>query len=341
MSDRRRLMDMPRDHLIHVVPQLRISGVLSMLCDSVQVLTGYRHTLVHATPVTAPLDEIITLLQFYGFDVLQTDTITPAQINELQGSGMIVYGTQGANMTGLGRMLPSIYYAYGNYDPKIEPDIVVPCSPYAARVAYDGTPLKLDERDAIMPFVDSRGYRQMAGAPALFTVGIFSSNEHEKYPYNLVRTLVKRWPDNMRLLVTTPPIVDPELKADLTRLGSRVVLCSPRPIGALLYTVQIDVLIHATAPGYHDPYGRTAVEALALGKAVLCERRGHLSEVLTDKINTVMYDTPDEALELVKWLHAHDSARTQLAASGQMWASWQDLSTATLKLQRTLRYIGA
>jgi hypothetical protein len=63
--------------------------------------------------------------------------------------------------------------------------------------------------------------------------------------------------------------------------------------------------------------------------------------VLTDKVNALLYDTPEEAVQLVRWLQTDTNARRQLGANAQMWAAWQDLSLSAGKLKRLLKMIGA
>lgn len=344
MKNRRHLLTMSRDHLIHVLPRLCVGGAYSMICEMVQVFSNYHHTVIHETPV-AELDiDVVMVLQAQGADVLQVPLVTPDHIAQLNGSGVILYNVTGKEHAGIGQVIPSIYYAYGIHDPEIVTDVVVPCSAYAASTARDGTPLTLLPDMAVAPIVDTRGLRNIAGMPGMYTVGMLTSGNHNKYPYALAAALVNKKPSSWRLILSVPDQVHEPVLQDalnVNRSNAQIRVCRVKPLGPICYTVHTDVVIYGSAPGYYEPYGRTVVEAMALGKTVICERKGIFGKVLTDRVNTLFFDTPEEAIYLATWLQKDTPARKQLAANGLMWAAWQDASIHAGRLKRVLRMIGA
>jgi len=65
------------------------------------------------------------------------------------------------------------------------------------------------------------------------------------------------------------------------------------------------------------------------------------AETLENGVQTLLYDTIDEAIEHVNRIRVDTVIADQLGANAQMWASWQDDSAHIGKLKRILRMIGA
>lgn len=346
MKNRRYLLNMDRDHLVHVLPELRVGGVFSMICDTAHVLSEYHHTVVHEAPVAATDIDAVMTMQVQGVDVLQVDHITPEVLERLNGSGLMMYNLHKPEHNCLGLVAPSVYYSYGVYSPNIEADIVVPCSAYAATTTRHGGSINLNVDNVVAPMTDTRGLRQVAGLPGRFTIGLITSDTDNKYPYDLAVAVVDGLPRDAILMLSIPERMDNQalieaLARDAAKPYPQVKRCPLRPLASLNYIVHTDMLVYGTAPDYREPFGRTVVEAMAMGKPVICERKGVFGTVLNDRVNTLLFDHPSEAVLLMQWLYTDHNARRKLGANGQLWAAWQDTSIHAGKLKRVLRMIGS
>jgi glycosyltransferase involved in cell wall biosynthesis len=85
-------------------------------------------------------------------------------------------------------------------------------------------------------------------------------------------------------------------------------------LGAL---VDVDVLVHAsTIP---EPFGQVVIEGLAAGVPVVATRAGGPGEILTDRVDGLLYDAGDEAAlaALLRELHDDPRLRRSLADNGR------------------------
>ena len=161
-TNQRRLLDISRDKLVHIVPRLEVCGVLSFVYDVVGSMKDYYHVILHETDLKVPNDEIVTSFHGQGCDVLQVDRVTFEAIDALNATGAVFYNTVGQQYTGLGSVLPSVYYSYGMYDERVRTNLTVPCSTYAATQLRSGQRVQLDPDWVVPPFIDTRTLRTSA-----------------------------------------------------------------------------------------------------------------------------------------------------------------------------------
>jgi len=79
------------------------------------------------------------------------------------------------------------------------------------------------------------------------------------------------------------------------------------------------------------------VEAMAMGKVVVVERKGVFGTVLEHNKNALLFDSPQEAVDHVHRLEREPRLRASLAANAQLWASWQDITIHINTLKKLFR----
>jgi hypothetical protein len=305
----------------------------------------YAHTLLFDSPLVQIQHPALLYAQSVGMHVLHVDRITQQTLAEPNGfTGAILYNVEGHSH--IGSVLPSIYYSHGIYDPRVDADVVVPSSAFAAKTGRKGEKLKLDTDLIIPPFFQTRSVRRIKGPKRPFTVGIVTSGYADKYPSDLVIHLMQHIPDDIGVLVSTMP----EYKHPGTslaiderhaRTGKGLMKLPIITSMGIRYMIGADAIIHASSPTHNDPASRLVIEAMALGKAVIAERRGGCLDYLEHGVNSLLFSTPAEALDHILRIQRDEPARNMLGANAQMWASWQDASVHIGKLKRILRMIGA
>jgi len=340
-----RAAEAPRAHLAHVLPTLEVSGCLSMATTLMHDLKNqYAHTLLFDSDLTSTDKYCLLYAQSCGAQVLHADHITPEVMDSCGFTGAVLYNV--TERQGIGAVLPSIYYSHGIYDANIVPDLVVTSSDYATRHDRFGNELNLDPAWVIPPFMQTRSMRRVRGPRRPFTVGIFTSGYMGKYPAEFVMQMMHLLPDDVGLMINTMseyrhPGAELAIKDRNDRVGKRMLPVPIMPSMAIRYLIGVDALVYACAPGHYDPYARLVVEAMAFGKAVICERRGAPAELLEHGVNALLFDTPEEAVDHVQRIQTDTKAREMLGVNAQLWASWQDSSAHIGQFKRALRMIGA
>jgi glycosyltransferase involved in cell wall biosynthesis len=137
------------------------------------------------------------------------------------------------------------------------------------------------------------------------------------------------------------PGVELALEERSRRCPGRLSKAPIYPMLTLRYQAVADVVVVASQPNHREPYGRLAVEALAMGRPLVCENRGIYPKMLEHGTQALLFDTPDDALNHIEWIRMDKKVARTLAANGQMWASWQDTAVHIGKMRRALRMIGA
>jgi hypothetical protein len=340
----RHTLSRPQPHIVHVLQNMTISGCADLITTIARNLPrSYTHTVLHETPHGHVNDSMVWIMQDTGIEILAADVITHEDLESGPYSAAILYNVQGK--PDLGRVLPSIYYANGRWDPTVNATVTVPSTEYAAHADRAGNPLDLSTELVIPPMIETRGLRNLRVPPQPFTVAYITSGLDNKYASKLVIALASQLPGDVRLCVTRldrypHPGVQLALDTRWHQHSRSLLLCWPMATGGQRYTVYGDVFVYANNESFYEPAGRAVVEAMALGKAVVCERRGVFAETLEHGVNALLFDTPAEALEHIEFLRRDTRAREQLGANAQMWAAWQDVGVHIGKLKRLLRAIG-
>ena len=312
-----------RDHIAHIIPELTLSGCLCLATKIAHELRRqYQHTLVFETPLMQAQPELYYNAQNAGLDVVQADEITPEVLESSGFTGAILYNVAGAQYNGLGQILPSIYYSYGVYDAGVG-GWPVSCSEYACKVRRTGPgTVHLDPDLVIPPMVSTREWRRVRGTKHPFTVGILTSGAYDKYPCRVVMELLGKMPKDVTLLITKLPRykhMGMQLALDARKEECRNTFTCDPTIGATLkYLVSCDALIFASDDEHYEPYGRMVVEAMALGKPVICENRGVFATTLEHTVNSFLFNNTDEIIEHVNRIRRDQSMVELLGANARL-----------------------
>jgi hypothetical protein len=344
---RKSILNSPRDHLVHVMPDLTINGCYNLaLTITGELQNRYAHTFLTETDLATVNPDVLWVIQASGADVCVVDKITPEVLEDSPYTSAILYNVQGHN--GIGEVMPSLYYSYGRYNPGVKSTAVVVCSEYARTNGRTG-PLQCmlpKSVEIIPPMVATRSLRRLKAPDHPFTVGLITSGAYDKYPCDLAMQLMSRLPLDVRLLFSSIPTYrNPGMTMaiqDRVERGNNkaIMMCPVRPLVALHYMVLCDVIICASTGTHFEPYGRTCVEAMALGKPVLCENRGVYPTLLEHGVNSLLFNNVDDTLDYIDKIRKNPSMGDKLGSNAQLWASWQDVTVHIGKLKRTLRMIG-
>ena len=325
-----------RPHLLHVVPRIEVSGIYSMAAELAQYIPQWQHTLLCPNVLSSMDTELTVHAQGVGLDVVETQQLTEQQLDELGATSAIVYDQRCPLVE---EKLKSVYYSYGTYEPGRAATIW--CSDEAGRADRHGIPHSAPGL-IIPPMVNTRALRQLAGQSGPFTVAMITSGRYDKFPCELVMALMGGLKRNITLMTTVLPRyrhpgMALALDAERAHKVPRILCCPIHPAGGTSFTVRADVVVYGTASNYYEPYGRIVVEAMAMGKAVVVERKGVFGYTLEHGRNAMLYGTPEEAIEHIHRLEKDRDLRNQLGANAQLWASWQDISVHVGSLKEQLR----
>lgn len=332
-----------RPHLLHVMPTLEVSGCYTTMLTWISELRSlYAHTVLFEGDLAAVDPKLLWTIHSHGADILHSDSITPESIDNADATGAILYNVKGH--VGIGKLLPTIYYSYGIYDPAPGESVIVAASDYANTHRLDGTVSENLTEHVIPPTVQSRGLRQLRGEKSKFRVGLITSGANAKYPCGTAVKLLGRLPKECELLITTLPKYEHPgmaLALDSRSEAGTLRRCTLTPLSSLRYMLACDVLIFGSSGKYFEPFGRGALEAMAMRKAVLCENRGNYPNLVQHGVNGLLYDNLDMALEYISELRADPPMARKLGTNAQMAAGWYDTSVRIGELKRLLRKIGA
>jgi len=90
----------------------------------------------------------------------------------------------------------------------------------------------------------------------------------------------------------------PSLKAELGDLEA-VTLLPMYAQEAHLFLQGLDCFFYRTSEKYLEAWGRVITEAMACGLPVVCHKRGGFAETIDDGRNGFLFDTQQEALEIL------------------------------------------
>lgn len=333
----------PRPHLLHLLHRFEPCGAVSMAYELTLALRDRRHTLVCATAVTDADPMLVMALQCAGLDVVHVPAIDAAAVSGMGADAAIIYAVDATPFPGVDNALPCICYAYGGWPGGCIPTYAVACSKYAAATGRHGQSLNIDPDTVIPPLLDAKTLHTTAGTPEAVTVAMLCSYSQGKYPYDLASALVQFMPHQTRLLLMQPPVTDDRLCSMLDRRRGqfKTVVCPPQPHMAAAVTAHCDILVYGTSAGYCEPYGRTVMEAMAMGKAVICENKGVFRESLTDKVNALLYDDVDGAISHCSRLLGDPMLRVALGANASLRGAADDAVSYIGQIKHMLRIMQA
>lgn len=82
---------------------------------------------------------------------------------------------------------------------------------------------------------------------------------------------------------------------------------------AATFLQSLDCFVYRTSDTWYETFGRVIFEAMACGLPVIVHRRGGYAEFLEDGQNALLFDTDEEAYELILRLKADAALRQRLA----------------------------
>ncbi len=153
-------------------------------------------------------------------------------------------------------------------------------------------------------------------ASAGFTVGRLSSNlPHKHHPDDsaLYWQLIDHG-CRVRIMGATPT-----LEAELGGLES-VTLLPPFAQEAHLFLQDLDCFFYRTSETYLEAWGRVVTEAMACGLPVVCHNRGGYTEVIEHGRNGFLFDTQQEALEILLELKGDRELRELMGKAARQTA---------------------
>src|SRR5829696_7663502 len=153
-------------------------------------------------------------------------------------------------------------------------------------------------------------------ACAGFTVGRLSKdNPFKHHPDDpaLYRQLVDH---GCRVRIMGP---SQQLEAKLRGLQS-IELLPGYAQKAHLFLQGLDCFFYRTSENYLEPSGRVITEAMACGLPVVCHKRGGYAEIIDDGHNGFLFDTQQEALEIVLTLKADPQLRERVGKAARRTA---------------------
>src|SRR5829696_338566 len=151
---------------------------------------------------------------------------------------------------------------------------------------------------------------------ASFTVGRLSrpaSLKHHPDDAALYRQLVEHG-CQVRIMGPSPP-----LEAELSGLES-VELLPAYAQEAHLFLQGLDCFFYRTSENYLEPSGRVITEAMACGLVVVCHERGGYVEWIEDGQNGFLFDTQQEALEILLKLKEDPELRERVGKEARRTA---------------------
>ena len=151
---------------------------------------------------------------------------------------------------------------------------------------------------------------------AKFTVGRLSRDDPKKHHPDdpqLYRRLVDH---GCQVRIMGP---SPSLEAELSGVESVTLL----PVGAQeapLFLQGLDCFLYRTSEEWLEPSGRVITEAMACGLPVVCENRGGHIEPIEHGRNGFVFDTQQEALEIVLRLKEDRALRESVGRAARQTA---------------------
>ncbi|MGE0642814.1 MAG: glycosyltransferase [Nitrospira sp.] len=84
-----------------------------------------------------------------------------------------------------------------------------------------------------------------------------------------------------------------------------------------VFLKNLDCFFYRTSEKYFEPSGRVVSEAMACGLPVVCHRRGGYSEYIKDRVDGFLFDTDEEAIEILLTLKADRGLRKRVGQAAR------------------------
>ena len=162
-------------------------------------------------------------------------------------------------------------------------------------------------------FVPSASKKPSESASAGFTVGRLSRTDYFKHHPDdpaLYRQLVDH---GCRVRIMGP---SPHLEARLSGLQS-IELLPAYAQDTHLFLQGLDCFFYRTSENFLEPSGRVVTEAMACGLPVVCHNQGGYTEWIDDGRNGFLFDTQQEALEILLKLKEDPALRERVGKAAR------------------------
>ena len=119
--------------------------------------------------------------------------------------------------------------------------------------------------------------------------------------------------------------------------GEKTVRCHARVAGGLApFLTSVDCLFYRAGTWWREGAARELFMAMAYGLPVLCPLASVYAEVISDRVDGLVYATDDEALALMMELRAAPAWAKQLGAAGRRKTQQMFAREALTRLYREL-----
>jgi glycosyltransferase involved in cell wall biosynthesis len=166
-----------------------------------------------------------------------------------------------------------------------------------------------------------------------FTVGRLSRDEpYKHHPEDgaLYRRLVE---EGCRIRIMGP---SPALKAELDGMEA-VTLLPPRAQEAHLFLQGLDCFFYRISENYLEAWGRVVTEAMACELPVVCHNRGGYTEIIEHGSNGFLFETQQEALEILLALKEDPALRQAIGKAARKTA--EELFSALVRSEIVKFYL--
>ena len=333
--------------LLHVMPDLRVSGCYSTMLRMIKYLNRsdscFTHKILFEGNPYGQSDRVLWAAQEVAGNVVNVGSIDADVLKSSNAQAAILYNVK--DKPGIGKALPSVYYSYGVYDAATCPDTVVACSEFARRWQRDKTEGPGDRANIVPPALDLYELQGMdMPAHEGFRVGILTSGYANKYPDRQVMQLLVTLPPEAEIWLSTVPAykhpgVDLAIASRL-EYGKTLQLCPVSPYDGIRYASECDVVICCSHPDHLEPAGLLALEAMTMGKVVICENAGAYKDIIMHGHNGLLFDNIDEVPIMVEYLMDRESEYTKLSNMGRLAGYLYDTGMAVNLMETALYEVG-
>ncbi|MFK4871848.1 glycosyltransferase family 4 protein [Novosphingobium sp. ZW T3_23] len=191
----------------------------------------------------------------------------------------------------------------------LEPEIVFCSKELADQVPYRGiVEPSLVDLDAFVP-------RDRSGRDGL-RVGRLSRDAPEKHHPEDMALYARLAEEGCEIDVLGATIAMQEASFDTGNVHMRAIgsVKAPEFLGNL------DCFFYRTSPLWPEPWGRVIIEAMASGLPVVTDRTSGASSVIENGLNGLLFDTTEEAYDLIMRLKADAALRQTLGEAARQTA---------------------
>lgn len=342
---------MAKVRLVHIIPDIRTTSANMYVLDLVMRMRDFAHTVMVEYEPGGRDDGLVHHLISAGADVRFISQscangvigavdrrVTPDMLSGCFDA-MILHSI--SDHPTLGKTLPSIYYAYGYYDPLTYADVLLCPSDRARFMGRTGEHVKpmAAHTKVLPPAIDARRLRRTIQRPTEFTVGLSTSAWPQRFPQSFVKTLLGNLPADIHLYLNIPHELTAEFHAIIQVARPHrtyVVPVKCMPERNMIH--RVNALLYATPVHYHSPYCRTVLEAMAAGTIVIGQNVAALPAGMKHEHNCLLFQQGNalEAIQHIINLQKSKNLVEQVSANAKMLAFEHDHTIYTGELRSLL-----